>query len=154
MSKPDALSVSAIEGGLQLCGIRLQVLDGGIGTALDLDGTSAQIGFGLARDLDLAAQMPELYCAFVKQPRLLDQAVFQILNADFIFGALSHQLLYKLGDATPESFKFAAFFYQFLVHGFKLYTLGSPVIFDCLGIRRWRRPALVSAPRQADCSYK
>jgi hypothetical protein len=32
MSKPDALSVSAIEGGLQFCGLRLQVLDGGIGT--------------------------------------------------------------------------------------------------------------------------
>ena len=83
MSKPDALSVSAIEGGLQFCGLRLQVLDGGIGTALDLDGTSAQIGFGLARDLDLVAQMLELDCAFVKQPRLLDNSPRSFISSSF-----------------------------------------------------------------------
>jgi len=60
ISKPYPLAVGAVERGPQPCVLRFEVLGGGIGTAMDLGEGAVQIGFGLARDLDLAAQMLEL----------------------------------------------------------------------------------------------
>ena len=60
ISKPHALAVGAIEGGLQFCLLRFEVLGGSMGTATDLGDDAVQIGFGLARVLDFAAQMLEL----------------------------------------------------------------------------------------------
>jgi hypothetical protein len=50
-----ALTIGAIEHGLQLGLLGVEVLDGGIRSAIDLDDGDAQIVFGFARDFDLAA---------------------------------------------------------------------------------------------------
>ena len=84
--------MGAIERGLKLGLLGVEVLDGGIRSAIDLDDGDAQIVFGFVRDFDLAAQMRKLGFAFVEQPRLLDEAVFQIFPGapveNFVVGAL------------------------------------------------------------------
>jgi hypothetical protein len=55
VDKPCALSIGAIEHGLQLGRVGVEVLDGAIRSAIDLDDGGAQIVFGFARDFDLAA---------------------------------------------------------------------------------------------------
>jgi hypothetical protein len=60
VSKSDALAVDAIERGLQFCFLCLEVLGSDLGTVMDLDDNFVQIGFGLARVIDFAAQMLEL----------------------------------------------------------------------------------------------
>ena len=57
VDKPCAFAKGAIERGLQLDLLRVEALDGSIGAAIDFDDCDAQIVFGFARDLDLAAQM-------------------------------------------------------------------------------------------------
>src|SRR5215211_4391433 len=102
VGKPHALAVGAVERGLQFAVSALRFWVAVVARPSTLMVAPHRSASALARDLDLATQMLELGCAFVEQPRLLDDAVFQILAADFVFGGLRHQLLYKLGDATME----------------------------------------------------
>jgi len=92
VDKPHALPISAVKRRLQLPFLGDEVLDGGIGAAIDLDDGDAQIVFGFARDFDFAAQMREFGFAFVQQQRSLGKPVFQIfpgaLLLAFVFSSL------------------------------------------------------------------
>src|SRR5215211_5795239 len=77
MGKPHALAVGAVERGLQFAVSALRFRVAELARPSTLIVAPHRSALALARDLDLATQMLELECAFVEQPPLLDDAVFQ-----------------------------------------------------------------------------
>src|SRR5207249_4417350 len=96
------------------------------------DDGAAPFGLGLARGLDLLAQLLALAFACSKEPRLFGEAVFQVARPagkSLVFAGLLHQLLYKLSDTTMETYKSGAFFHHSLDRRIKLEPLGSASVF-------------------------
>ena len=80
--------------------------------------------------------MLEFQFPFIEQPRLFDEAVFQIIlgaaGEDLVFGGLRDHPLYELGDAMVEILEFDAFFHQFLRRRLELDALGIAAVFHRL----------------------